>query len=319
MGVYNISGVNLNDIAFNVSGSLLSEAYDIDENPLFDNGLQIIPDQASGTASGKTFIIDNPSLVYPMYEVVDFGQESYQSFCYDSDRNRFYKFDGSTTVKIYDSSFQLTGTITLPESAGHTGDNCYYNGKVYFPGDIYSDGIYVWDIEHNTVEILPVYGVPEPTVAPDRVMGGICNVPDEAGFLYIVYADRQTNATEHVPGEKLLICKYEISTNTAEVTASYDWDCVYLQGCAISNGVLYATCNSPTTGQPSNYTGITLKAFRSDDWSELSSLHAYGSFEPEGMGNYPYGDVPQIMMGIEKYAELSKTIRFSVPYRLVGD
>lgn len=321
MSVYNITGNNLSDIAYAINGRQLGEAYNINGNPLFDRSVQIFPNEATGTEIGKTLIMDNPANEYPLYEVIDFTNDShsyYQSLGYDPDTNLFYKFGGVTTICVYDSTFEKIGTITLPESAGHTGDNCYYNGKFYFPGDIDSDGIYVWDVEQNAVNIIPVYGVPEPTTAPIRLMGGICNVPNEPGFLYIVYYDRQNDSDiVHAVGDKLLICKYEIATNTAEVLATYDWDCVYLQGSAICNGILYATCNSPTTGTASNYTGITLKAFRTDNWVELPSLHAYGNFEPEGMIDYPYGSVPQLLMGIAKYATFSIASRFSVPYRLV--
>lgn len=318
MSVYNLAGINLMDTAFNLSGTYLDQVYDINSNPLFDNGLQILPNRASGTESGYAFNLPTTGYSYPLYNVVDFSSDSYayQSFAYDSASNIFYRFDASTTVAVYNSSFQKTGTITLPQSAGHTGDACYYNGKMYFPGDVESDGIYVWDIGNNTISELTVSGVEPPTSPTNRIMGGICNVPNESGFLYLVYADRQSDPTTH-NNDKLQVYKYNIPTHEAELIAEYTWDCVYLQGAEICDGILYAACNSPTTGSASNYTGITLKAFRTDTWEELQSLTVAGSLEPEGMCVYPYSQTHELMMGIAKYGTLAKATRFSVPYKLI--
>lgn len=318
MSVYNIDGDALENGVFDVTGEQLLQAYDIEGTPLISDYVQILPNQASGDSSGYSFSLPSTSYSYPLYNVVDFSPDSYayQSFGYDPTNNVFYKFDASTTVAVYNASFQKTGTITLPQSAGHTGDTCYYNGKMYFPGDVESSGIYVWDISNNTISELTVSGVESPTSPVERIMGGVCNVPNESGFLYLMYADRQSNPTTH-NNDKLQVYKYNISTHAAVLMAEYTWDCVYLQGAEISDGILYATCNSPTTGSVHNYTGITLKAFRTDTWEELRSLAITGSFEPEGMCMYPYSQNHEIMMGIAKYNTFAKATRFSVPYKLI--
>lgn len=309
------------DTAFDIDAISLNQAYDIHGNPLFNSGVQIVQNHSSGTGSGYSFRFSNMEYSYPLFDVVDFltDSSSYQSFVYNPDKNQFYKFDASTTVKVYNSALQNISTITLPTSAGHTGDACYYDGKIFFPADIdfNLDELPVWDIENNTINLLPVIGIPAPESPVEyRVMGGICNVPNEPGLLYLVYADRLSNAVEHDPKEKFLIYKYNINTHEAEQMGEYVWDCVYLQGSTVIDGILYAACNSPTTGSPGNYTGITLKAFRTDTWEELQYLTLNGSLEPEGMDVYPYNE-GEIMMGIAHYGSLAKATRFSAPYKLV--
>lgn len=323
MAVYNISGANIGRNAYSISGERLVQAYDIHGNPLFEDTptarIETLPNQATGTDSGYSFWLSSRGYRYPLYDVVDFLSDSvsYQSFCYDEQNNVFYKFDASTTVKVYDSNFQKTGNITLPQLAGHTNDACYYDGRVYLNGGDEYSGIYEWDITLNSVSELPVNGIPSPTSAPKRINTALCNVPNEAGFLYMAYVDFQTDELTHDANDKLGIYKYNISTHDAELIADYPWDCVYSQGMEICDGVLYMACNSPTTGHPSNYTGITLKAFRVDTWSALQSLYLTGVVEPEGMCKYPYSDTSELMMGIAHYGTLAKATRFSIPYRLI--
>lgn len=325
MSIYNISGVDLGRVAYDINGNQLEQAYDIHGNPLFEDTpttrVEVIPNQATGTDTGYSFWLSNKGYRYPLYNVVDFLSDSYsyQSFCYDSDNNRFYKFDASTTVNVYDSSFQKTGTITLPQNAGHNNDACYSNGKIYFPGGDDIRGIYEWNISANTVSELPVSGVPAPTSAPKRISTAICNVPDKAGYLYVAYVDFQDDPLVHVDGDKLGIYEYNIATHNVVLIADYAWDCVFSQGMEIYDSILYMACNSPTTGSAGHYSGITLKAFRIDEWTPLSSLYLTGVVEPEGMCMYPYSDTPEIMMGIGHYGTISKATRFSAPYRLVGD
>lgn len=320
MSMYDVTSNDISGVAYDIDELRLQQAYDINENPLIDD-VQILPNHSSGTDTGKYFQMTAPSYRYPLYEVVNFMQvstsQSYQSFGYNPDSNVFYKFDASTTVEVYNSSFQRTGSITLPQTAGHTGDNCYYNGKMYFPGDIESDGVFVWDIANNTVAILPVYGVTSPISPAQRIMGGICNVPDENGYLYLVYADRQPNAVDHASTDKMLVYKYDLSTYNATMMCELTWDCVYAQGSTIHGGILYTACNSPTTGTSGNYTGITLKAIRTDTWEQIPSIVATGIFEPEGLNVYPFGDNDELMMGVAKYGELAMATRFSAPYKLI--
>ena len=325
MAVYNISGANIGRNAYSISGERLVQAYDIHGNPLFEDTptarIETLPNQATGTDSGYSFWLSSQGYRYPLYDVVDFLSDSvsYQSSCYDERNNVFYKFEGSTTVRVYNSSFQRTGTITLPQFAGHNNDACYYSGKIYLPGGYDFTGIYEWDISTNTILELPVIGVPSPTSAPKRISTAICKVPNEAGFLYIAYVDFQTDELTHDVNDKLGIYKYNIATHEAELIADYPWDCVYSQGMEICEGVLYIACNSPTTGTPNNGNGITLKAFRIDNWTALKSLYLTGVVEPEGMCMYPYSGSPELMMGIGHYGTLAKATRFSAPYRLVGD
>lgn len=324
MAIYNINGIDIEHSSYAISGSLLSQAYDIQANPLIDaeptSRVVITPNQSSGTDSGYSFWLSNPGYAYPLYDVADFLSDSpdYQSFCYNSDSNVFYKFDTSTTVAVYNSSFVKTGTITLPSTAGHKNDACYYSGKIYFPGGEDLSGLYVWDIANNTVSEIAVSGIPSPTSAPKRISTAVCCVPDEPGYLYVVYTDFQNDATIHDPNDKLGIYKYNIATHEAVLIAEYQWDCVFVQGAEIKDGILYVACNSPTT-VASSYTGITLKAFRTDDWTALPSLYLSAAIEPEGMCLYPYSDSgkTELMMGIGHYQTLAKATRFTAPYKLV--
>lgn len=324
MAVYDLNGTNIGVNVYDIDGNLLSQAYDIQGNPLLpvhpSDQIEILPNRATGDSTGFSFWLYNPGYSYPLYEVVDFMSDSYafQSFCYDPQNNLFYKFDATTTVRVYNSEFQKIGTITLPQSAGHTNDACYKDGKIYFPGDHDETNVYVWDIANNTVSVLPVYDLPDPPPSAEKVAACVCNVPDENGYLYLVYIDMLSNELNHNPNDKIEVYKYNLTTNTVALIASYPWDCVYAQGAEIYDGIMYIACNSPTTGAANNYTGITLKAIRLSDWAELPSLYAVGNFEPEGLSLYPYGANPELMIGVGKYAVYSMVARFSIPYRIIN-
>ncbi len=323
MAIYNIHGDNIGREAYSLSGALLQQVYDIQGNPLFEDipttRVEVISNQATGTDSGYSFWLSNPGYRYPLYDIVDFlsDSNSYQSFCYNSDNDMFYKFDASTTVKMYNSSFQKVGNITLPQLAGHNNDACYYEGKVYLNGGDEYSGIYEWDIEKNIITELPVNGVLPPISALKRINTALCNVPNEPEYLYIAYVDFQNDELTHDPDDKLGIYKYNIASHDAILMAEYAWDCVFSQGMEICDGILYMSCNSPTTGSTGNYSGITLKAFRTDDWTALRSLYLSGVIEGEGMCVYPYSNSHELMMGIAHYGTLAKAVRFSTPYRLI--
>ena len=322
MGVYFINGTDLENTAYDLTGSLLSQAYDIDGNELFDDGAKrviIVSDDSTGQASGYNLMMQTTGDTYILREVVDFLSDSpnFQSFCYDSLNNVFYKFDASTTVKIYNTNMQKIGTITLSSTAGHNNDAYYDNGKVYMPdGQEYIDGIYVWNVSANTVTHIRVTGISQPSNGSTRAVEALCGAQTE-GYLYLLTRDFTSNALVHDPDDKLAVYLYNMSTNEAVLQAEFPWDCVYLQGAALYNDILYVACNTQTYGDAGNYAGITLKAIRTDKWEQLNSLVLSGNVEPESLNVYPLSDTPQLMMGIGKYQVVSEETRFTIPYRLV--
>lgn len=319
MAVYDVNGVNLFDTAYEVTGDQLDQAYDIDGGELFGGPVvEAVQSQATGTGIGSSFWLPDPGFTYPIYKAGDFLSDSpnYQSLAYDPTTALFYKFDASTTVKVYNTSFVKQSEITMPESAGHNNDAAYYDGKIYMPGGDESDGVYAWDISLNTVTILPVTGVAAASGSASRTMGAICNVPGEPGSLFLVYADIQSNPTVHDPADLLLIYKYNISTGAASFVKSYAWDCVFVQGADIVDGIMYLACNSPTSAA-SSYTGITVKAIRTDTWEQLTPMYVNGNFEPEGLMRNPLAEDPELLMGLGKYQVISMAVYYSAPYRLI--
>ena len=324
MSIYNLSGENLNDIGYDVTGALLSQAYDIEANELFDGSqynLNIIPDESSGTASGYTFAMQNSGNTYIMREVVDFSTDSYalQSFCYDYDNNLYYKFDASTTVRVYSPAMQKINTITMPQSAGHNNDACYHNGSIYLPNDnTPSSSIYVWNIANNTVQTISISGILQPSNGSNRGVEAICEKARGSGEFYLVCRDSWSDSLYHDTNDKLSVYLFDLSTGNAVLQAEFPWDCVFLQGATFLDGILYCACNTQTTGSAGNYVGITLKAIRTDTWVQLDSLISSGNYEPEGLDVIPQGNKQEIMMGMGKYMTISKIVRFTSPYKLAA-
>lgn len=323
MGVFDISGNNLQNTVYDINGNQLQQAYDIEGDALFDTGIITVPDSSTGTYAGYSFTMDNTSNLYLTREVADFMSESpnLQSFCYDSDRDVFYRFDATETVRVYDSSMQLLRTVTMPSIAGHNNDATYFNGKVYMTSGIAIDvGIWVWDVVANTVTSIPVNGVVQPTNGSLRMMAGIFKIEGDNNTFILAYQDyRSDDELHHEPDDMWSIYYYSLSSNNAVLKAEFPWDCYAVQGVAMYDGIIYATCNYQTEDMTAanQYKGILLKVVRTDTWSEIDSLLALGTVEPESLNIYPFGTNPEFMMGVGKYNAVSKIVRFTIPYRLI--
>lgn len=316
MAVYDIAGVSLSSV-YDVNGQELTQCYDIDGNALLPVDLIINEDASTGTSSGYVLTSAETANQYVMRMVVDFGSSgSLQSFCYDYDNERFYKFDASTTVQIYNSSLELIQTITLPQSAGHNNDSVYYDGKIYQP-DIDQPRVYIWNISANTVSTKTITGIVDPPNGSTRECGGLCETSRGTGLFYIACRDVYTSDIDHQPGDKLSIYEWNSTTGVATLKAEFPWDCVYVQGATCLDGILYVTCNTQTTGAASNYTGITVKAIRTDTWELIDELVVSGDFEPEGLDFIPADGGLEIMMGMGRWSRMHQAVRFTIPYQLV--
>lgn len=281
---------------------------------------------STGSSTGYSLKSDETANAYTLMLVKDFSSDvyNYQSFCYNYDNRLCYKFDASTTVKVYQfnsgyTDMILYDTITLPSSAGHNNDACYLNGNIYFPNLNISD-LYVWNITNNTVSTLPITGITQLTTGSTRQIDAICDMGNKDGWFYLIGRDVYTSDITHQSSDKLSIYKYNISTHVATLLAEFPWNCVYVQGATYYKGILYITCNSPTTSSASNYTGITIKAIRTDIWELIDELKVSGSFEPEGLDVVALGNTSsltyEIMMGMGKSGVMSQAVRFSIPYEL---
>ena len=300
-----------------MSGNHLSQAYNINGNELFET-LVINTDSSTGTSTGYSLESDLTGNDYVLRFMVEFVpiSDTLQSFCYDPDNELFYKFNSSTTVKVYDSSMDYIESITLPSSAGHNNDACYYNGNIYFPNHD-TTTLYVWNIANNTVSTISVSGISQPPNGSTRQIDALCETSRNSGEFYLVCRDVYTNELVHQSDDKLSVYSYNLATGNATLMGEYPWDCVYVQGATLLDGVLYVACNTQTTGSASNYTGITVKAIRTDSWTYIDTLTVSGNFEPEGMDTVPIGTGYELMMGIGKYRTISEEVRFTAPYSLV--
>lgn len=322
MGVYNYHGSSVSNVAYDYAATLLNEAYDVAGNPLFDHGTVIInPDASSGTDSGMRLTIDGTSTDYVLREMVDFFSDdpNLQSFAYDRDSGLYYKFNGGRTVKVYSAAMQLVNTITLPTDAGHNNDACIIDGITYFP-NLNTNDIVTWNIANNAVSSISITGIPQPTSGSERRVDALCETEPGSGQLYLACRDvAQAGDIYHLDTDKLSVYRYTLQTGRAELMGELPWDCVFIQGCVAHDGVLYIACNTQTTGAANNYTGITVKAIRTDTWAQLDPLICAGNFEPEGMDIIPAGNGFELMMGIAHWSNMCKATRFTPPYALVNE
>lgn len=317
MGVYNKDGTDLENVVYSTDNFRLMNAYDVEATALFDNDLITNDDNSTGTSTEYSFTSTETSKNYVLRFVADFINDGYdyQSLCYNYDNGLYYKFEGNDTVKVYNSNMEKTQTISMPSSAGHNNDSLYYNGNIYFPNGNASN-LYVWNIEHNTVNSLPITGIVQPSTGSTRQVDAICNMPGLNGDFFLITRDVYTTDLTHQASDKLAIYRYSINSGVAELLGEITWDCVFIQGSAYYNGILYVACNTQTTGSASNYTGITLKVIRTDTWELVDELVASGNFEPEGLDIIPVDNTYEIMMGIARYSEISKAVRYTIPYEL---
>jgi WD40 repeat protein len=245
----------------------------------------------------------------------DGTKDSLQSVGYDYKNKHFYKFMDNTTVLKFDEKLQQT-KITLPASAGHCNDACYYDGKFYLADGVSNNKlIYIWDIANNTISSKTVNGIENNTNGSSRYLAGICEVTRGSGKFYLLCRDVDGYSDiTHKSGDKMSIYLYELETNTATLLKEFDWDCVYIQGCTCINGILYVTCNTATTGSASNYKGITIKVINTLGWEMIDTLICNGNFEAEGMDFIQCGTDYYISMGVAKWSEIAVDILFKHLY-----
>lgn len=326
MAVYDISGESLQAV-YGLDGTQLSDCYDLDGNELLD-GLIVNPDASTGTSTGYSLASAESGNTYVLRRVINFRDvatgNSLQSFVYDYENQTYYKFDASTTVYVFNSSIALTGSVTLPSSAGHNNDGCYHDGKIYMPSGYFgasaTDGtkLFVWDISKNTVTAVSVDGITQPQNGSIRIIAGVCETARNSGKLYLVCQDCTSSELVHDEGDKLAVYEYDIASGTCKLKAEFPWDCVYLQGVTCYEGILYAACNTQTTGTASNYMGITIKCIRTDTWAHFDTLTVGGTFEPEGMDVFPANGGWEISVGMGHWGTMQQTARFTPPYELVS-
>jgi hypothetical protein len=210
---------------------------------------------------------------------------------------------------------ELLNTVTMPQNAGHNNDGAYYDGKIYFP-NLSPSEIFAWDIANNTVSSINISGINQPSNGSTRNCDALCVADEQNGIFYLVCRDVYTTDIDHQSDDKLSVYSCDISTGNCTLLAEFPWDCVYVQGSTLYEGILYVACNTQTTGSASNYRGITVKAIRTDTWGLIDNLTVSGNFEPEGMDTTPINNGCQIMMGIGKYNVMSQAVRFTPPYSL---
>lgn len=322
MAIYGISGEALQAV-YGLDGTQLSNCYN-----LAGAGLILVTntDSSMGTSTGYFLTSDETENEYVLRQVVNFRDvatgNSLQSFVYDYDNQTYYKFDASTTVYVFNSSLALTGSVTLPSSAGHNNDACYHDGKIYLPSGYFgaseTDGtkLFVWDISQNTVTAVAVSGITQPQNGSTRIIMGVCETERNSGKLYLVCQDCTSSELVHDAGDKLSVYEYDIKSGTCTLRAEFPWDCVYVQGAACYERILYVACNTQTTGQASNYKGITIKCIRTDKWTHFDTLTVSGNFEPEGMDVFPADGASEISVGMGHYGTMQQTARFTPPYQL---
>lgn len=313
--IYDING-NQISIVYGMIGDHLSQAYDVDGNELFET-LVVNPDASTGTSTGWSLESANTGDDYVIRLLKEFTPvtDELQSVGYNPDNGKYYKFNGSTTVKVYDSNLDDDTSITMPSSAGHNNDACYYNGNFYFPnGD--RTTLYVWNVANNTVSTVSVTGVNQPKNGSNRQIDAICDTGNNNGTFYLITRDVYTTDLVHQSDDKLSVYIYSLSTGAATLISEYPWDCVYIQGSTVMDGILYVACNTQTTGSASNYTGITVKVIRTDSWGYVDTFTVSGDFEPEGMDTIPVGTGHELLMGVGKWHSISEAVRFTAPYSL---
>lgn len=326
MAIYGISGEALQAV-YGLEGTQLSNCYDLTGAGLMFT-LVTNTDSSTGTSTGYSLTSEETENQYVLRQVINFRDvatgNSLQSFVYNYDNQTYYKFDASTTVYVFDSSLVLTGSVTLPSSAGHNNDGCYHNGKIYFPSGYFgaseTDGtkLFVWDISQNTVTAVAVDGITQPQNGSIRIIAGVCETARNSGKLYLVCQDCTSSELVHDEGDKLAVYEYDIASGTCKLKAEFPWDCVYVQGATVNAGILYVACNTQTTGTASNYKGITIKCIRTDTWAHFDTLTVGGTFEPEGMDVFPADGGQEIAVGMGHWGTMQQTARFTPPYELVA-
>lgn len=306
MPVYDANGNDLLGIVYDAEGNRLYQAYDADGNELINGSSWVddLPDSGYSFTDGTN--------VYGSKLLFDFGaMASFQSVTLAN--NKYYRASSDVYVYPYDSSLNALSMITLPSTGGHKNDGCYYNNKIYWiDGTADAPGaLYVWNISANTLTQVTI-PISDNANGSKRMYAGICNT-DTDGIMYLVSRDQYNNSDiAHQTGDKMCVFSYNIANNTVSLVASFDWDCVYVQGCTYVDGLLYVACNTQTTGSASNYTGITIKVIDTSTWQIIKTLTCSGDFEPEGCDNITIGSKSYIWTGVGKWHTTEKVVIFEV-------
>lgn len=301
MSIYSITGDMLQN-CYSVFGRQLSQAYDINGNELIDGSwIDDLPDSSYSFTDGTNS--------YESKLMFDFNKTSFQSVVRNPSSGVFYRASSDNKVYPYDNDLNGLPTITLPSTGGHKNDGCYYNGCIYWLDGTANDptALYIWNISANTLTQVAV-PVSDNSNGSKRVVAGICNA-DTNGIMYLVSRDQYNNSDiAHQTGDKMCIYRYNVANNTARLMASFDWDCVYVQGATFVDGLLYVACNTQTTGSASNYTGITIKVIDTSTWTIIKTLTCSGNFEPQGCDNVTVGNDTYIWTGLSKYNTVDKVV-----------
>lgn len=298
MPIYDLNGTSISTV-YSADGNELTYAYDIEGNELL-----WVDDL---TDSGYSFT--DGTNTYATRLLFNFGTTSFQSVVYDRANKTFYRASSDSNVYPYDSELNALPTIALPSTGGHKNDGCYYKGKIYWLDGTADTptALYVWDISANTLTQVSV-PVSDNANGSKRVVAGICNT-DTDGIMYLVSRDQYNNSDiDHQTGDKMCVYDYDVANNTVQLIASFDWDCVYVQGATFADGLVYVACNTQTTGSASNYTGITIKVIDSTTWDIINTLTCAGNFEPQGCDHITIADNSYIWTGLSKYNTVDKVI-----------
>lgn len=309
-------------LVYNVSGELLSQVYDVGGAELIPHGpyhVVSVDDNSSGTSSGYSFTSNGNSKSYILRMLANFISDSgsFQSLVYNYGNGLYYKFDASTTVKVYNQNAEKVQTITMPQSAGHNNDGAYYQGNIYFPNHDRST-LCVWNVANNTVSTKSITGINQPSNGSDRHCDAICEKQTNSGKFYLTCRDVYTDDITHQADDKMSVYELDLETGEATIKAEFPWDCVYVQGSTCYNGILYVACNSQTTGAANNYTGITIKCIRTDTWELFDELVCAGNFEPEGMDTIHIENGYELMVGMGHWGTMRQAVRFTPPYELTN-
>ena len=319
MPVYDAEGNDLHGLIYDAEGNRLYQAYDAEGNPLISESYELRnnTDDSTGTESGYVLTSEESGNTYVLRQVADWGTTAFQSVIFGDDV--FYRMVETATVTKLSEAMTNLGTVTLASTGGHKNDASYRNGLMYMIDGTSNNpkALYVWDTTGTSISEVSL-PIPNNTNGSVRVVAGVSKA-ERDGYLYLVSRDKYGNSdVDHQTGDVMCVYRFNIANNTAELMASYPWDCIYVQGATLNKGILYVTCNTGTTGSASNYTGITVKCIRTDTWELIDELTVSGSFEPEGMDTVSFTEYgTELTMGIGKWNSISKFVRFTPPYELV--
>lgn len=268
-----------------------------------------------GKLYGKTKIRNNRIAVQEFVDML--SRPNFQSFYVDTKKKAVYKLDAGREVIVYDLNGNEIGIITKPGDTGHDNDCCYDGKNLYISGgttDVNPIMLSKWNLEENSVVNIDLSSIPRH--APNgstTVLAGVCEKYHGSDELFLVCTDYY-QGIEHREDDKFYVYSYNKVSGGVNLLFSSKWDCVYVQGATCINNILYIACNTQTTGNPSNYKGITIKVIDMESYEVIDEIIFEGSFEPEGMDCTIENGVPILWLGVAKYMEICKIYKFVAPY-----